>query len=106
MAEYRFERDCRTSSSEVYNILDGETPVGHVDLHYAPTLVHATLCIFESLTQKDIQELIDLIENRNKKHNKLILWLKRKIAIYQDYIVPVVLGFAILILYFLFLNSI
>ncbi len=62
MAEYRFERDCRTSSSEVYNILDGETPVGHVDLHYAPTLVHATLCIFESLTQKDIQELIDLID--------------------------------------------
>ncbi len=52
------------------------------------------------------QELIDLIENRNKKHNKMMLWLARKIAIYQDYLVPVVLGLSILALYYLFLGSV
>ena len=51
------------------------------------------------------QELIELIEHRNQKHNKLILWLKRKIAIYQDYLTPIILGFSILILYYLFVGS-
>ncbi len=62
MAEYKFERDCRTPNSEAYIILDGETTVGHVDIHYTPTLVHATLCVAESLTQVDIRELIDVID--------------------------------------------
>lgn len=62
MADYYFEKDCRTPYSEAYSIMDGETPVGHVDLHYANTVVHATLCVVESLTQDDIQELIDVID--------------------------------------------
>jgi hypothetical protein len=62
MAEYDFERDCRTPNSEAYIILDGESPIGHVDLHYAATVVHATLCVVESLTQENIREIIDVID--------------------------------------------
>ena len=36
--------------------------MGRVDLHYAPTMVHATLCVPESFTHEDIQELIETID--------------------------------------------
>jgi len=48
------------------------------------------------------KELIDLIESRNKPHNKFFLWAWRKIAIYQDYLMPVFLGLTLLLLYTLF----
>ncbi|MFQ5933276.1 MAG: hypothetical protein ACE5KI_01375 [Dehalococcoidia bacterium] len=62
MADYRFERECRTPHSETYTITDDETPVGRVDLHYTHSVVHATLCVLESVTQDGIQELIDTID--------------------------------------------
>ena len=62
MADYYFERDCRTPYSEAYAILETENSVGRVDLHYTPTAVHATLCVLESLTQEDVQELIETID--------------------------------------------
>ena len=64
MAEYRFERECRTPYSEVYHIVsDGDT-VGRVDLHFTVTVVYGTLCVNESLTMESIQELIELIDER------------------------------------------
>ena len=62
MADYYFERECRTPQSEAYNILEGEIAVGRLDLHFAATIVHATLCVNESLTQEQIQELIETID--------------------------------------------
>ena len=63
MAEFDFQRDCRTPYSEAYTILDGETPIGHLDLHFTTTLVHGTLCVVESLTQEDVQELIEFVDD-------------------------------------------
>ncbi len=63
MANYYFERDCRTPNSESYNILSAGQSAGRVDLHYTPSIVHATLCVLESFTQEDIQELIDTIDD-------------------------------------------
>ncbi len=60
---YQFERDCRTPSSESYTILDDDSPIGRLDLHYTPTLVHATLCVAESLTSEQIQDLIEDIDD-------------------------------------------
>ena len=62
MPDYYFERDCRTPYSESYTILQEENSVGRVDLHYTPTIVHGTLCVLESLTQEEIQELIETID--------------------------------------------
>ena len=62
MADYYFERDCRTPNSESYTIMEDERPVGRVELHYTPTIVHGTLCVMESLTQEAIQELIQTID--------------------------------------------
>jgi hypothetical protein len=62
MAEYRFERECRTAHSEAYLIVDGDEQVGKVDIHFTPSIVYATLCIGEKMTQDDIQDLIDTID--------------------------------------------
>lgn len=62
MAEYYFERDCRTPHSESYTILEDEQSVGRVDLHFTSTIVHGTLCVLESLTSAEIQELIETID--------------------------------------------
>ena len=62
MADYYFERECRTPQSEAYNILEGEATIGRVDLHYTSTIVHATLCVGENLTQEMIQDLIETID--------------------------------------------
>ncbi len=55
----RFERECRTPYSEVYTIFDDDAPQGRLDVHYAGTLIHATLCVSERFTQDEIQELIE-----------------------------------------------
>ena len=62
MADYHFERECRTPHSEAYTILDGENPVARIDLHFTPTIVHGTLNVAESVTQQEIQELIEAID--------------------------------------------
>ena len=62
MADYRFERECRTPHSEVYTIFSDDGHVGRVDLHFTSTVVNATLCIVERLTSEDIQDLIEVID--------------------------------------------
>ena len=62
MAPYRFERECRTPHSETYTIIDDESSAGRVDLHFGPSVVHATLCVLENITQEGVQELIDTID--------------------------------------------
>ena len=62
MAEYRFERECRTAHSEAYLIVVGDEQVGKVDIHFTPSIVYATLCIGENITQDGIQDLIDTID--------------------------------------------
>ena len=62
MADYDFERECRTPYSEVYLITSNDERVGRVDLHYTPSIVYATLCVNEKVTADDIQELIDHVD--------------------------------------------
>ena len=62
MADYYFERECRTASSECYTILEGDQPLGRLDLHFTSSVVHATLCVNESLTQEAIRELIEIVD--------------------------------------------
>ena len=62
MADFRFERECRTPFSEAYLIADGEEQVGRVDIHYTASIVYATLSVAENLTTDDIQDLIDAID--------------------------------------------
>jgi hypothetical protein len=62
MADFRFERECRTQFSEAYLISVNEEQVGRVDLHFTSSIVYATLCVNENMTSDDIQDLIDAID--------------------------------------------
>ena len=64
MANFYFERECRTAFSECYTILREEDALGRVDIHFADTVVHATLSIAENLTTEEIQDLVDTIDEQ------------------------------------------
>ena len=62
MPGFYFEREVRTERSECYTILEDDQPIGRVDLHYTAAVVHATLCVAESLTREHIQELVETVD--------------------------------------------
>ena len=61
-ALYRFERECRTPYSEAYTILQDDRLVGRVDLHFTGTVVQGTLALTESLTEEEVEGLIELVD--------------------------------------------
>ena len=64
MTQYHFERECRTPHSEVYIVSDDDDQrLGRVDLHYTPSVVYATLCVGENVTQEGIQDLIEAVDD-------------------------------------------
>ncbi len=62
MADFDLEREVRTASSEVYNILEENRRVGRIDIHFTYNVVHVSLVVDESLTQETIQELVETID--------------------------------------------
>ncbi len=62
MDNFYFERECRTPFSECYTVLEDESAIGRVDIHFANSVIHATLSVSESLTTEGIQDLIDTID--------------------------------------------
>jgi hypothetical protein len=64
MVQFFFEREARTAQSECYTVMTEETAVGRVDIHFADTVVHATLNVAESITTEEIQDLIDIIDEQ------------------------------------------
>ena len=62
MSSFDFERECRTPNSECYTVLQDENAVGRVDIHFADPVVHATLNVSENLTNEEIQDLVDTID--------------------------------------------
>ena len=63
MADYNFERECRTPFSECYTVLDEDRHIGRLDVHFADVIIHATLSVDESLTGDDVHELIDMVDS-------------------------------------------
>lgn len=66
MADYQFERESRTPTSEAYTIEDGSgDAIGRVDLHFTPSsMAHATLCVPVDFDEAEIQDLIAEIDER------------------------------------------
>ena len=62
MEAARFERQVRTESSEIFSVYGGARRVGRVDLHYARFEAHGTLLLEVELTDDEIQQLIDQID--------------------------------------------
>jgi hypothetical protein len=91
MAGYRFERESRTPYSESYTVEEDERVIGRVDLHFTAGVAYATLCVPESLTEDDIQDLIGEIDERlvmtadpYREDFIVTVWAGREAGIYSD----------------------
>lgn len=61
---FHYERESRTPHSECYVIEDEQGRQGRVDLHFAAPLIYATLCVPESWTEEDVQDVIADLDDR------------------------------------------
>src|SRR5437660_2440160 len=62
MEAARFERTVRTEASVGFAIYGGPRRVGRVDLHYGRFEVHGTLLLEVDLTDDELQQIIDQID--------------------------------------------
>src|SRR5512132_539987 len=62
MEASRFERTVRTESSEIFTIYGGARRIGRVDIHYGRFEVHGTLLLEVDLTDDELQQLIDQLD--------------------------------------------
>lgn len=62
MEDIRFDRQFRTPYSESYAIMQGNSRVGSVDIHFTTTTVHGTLILERELEESEIAKLIEQID--------------------------------------------
>ncbi len=91
MPRYQFERQAHTPHSEAFIIRSGEADAGRVDIHYGSEVVSATLCLAESASEDDIQELIGEIDERLvmtaepfRDDFVVTVWLGREAGVYSE----------------------
>lgn len=91
MGVYRFERQIRTLTSEGYQISRDDRQIGRVDLHFASDVVYATLTVEEGLTEDEILELIekideDIVMTADVLRDDFIVtvYQGREVGVYQD----------------------
>jgi len=61
---FHYERESRTPHSECYIVENEAGSRGRIDLHLAAPLIYATLCVPESWSEEDVQDLIADFDDR------------------------------------------
>ena len=91
MPDYHFERECRTAHSECYMIEADDNELGRVDIHYAASVAYATLCVPDSLSEDDIQDLITEVDERLVMSNDpyredfiVTVWAGQETGVYSE----------------------
>ncbi|HLJ69397.1 MAG TPA: hypothetical protein VKX16_18740 [Chloroflexota bacterium] len=57
-----YNRQSRTFSSEQYQLMDGDTQLGHLDLHFGAHEVFGTLVLDRELSEEQSTQLIEQID--------------------------------------------
>ena len=91
MPRYEFEREARTPYSEAFVITAEGNDIGRVDIHYGPDIVNATLCVPDTFSEDDIQDLIGEIDERlvltaepYREDFVVTVWLGRQAGVYSE----------------------
>lgn len=86
-----YHRQSRTSSSEQYQLMDGEQRLGHLDLHFGASEVFGTLVLDRELSEEDTTQLIEQIDedlvlsSEVARQDFLIrLYVGREVGLYSD----------------------
>src|SRR5690349_14408297 len=62
MEDIRFDRQFRTPYSESYSIMQGNSRVGSVDIHFTTSTVHGTLILEREVEEAEVAKLIEQID--------------------------------------------
>jgi hypothetical protein len=88
---FHYERESRTPQSECFLIENEESSMARADLHYTPAVVYGTLCVPESWSEADIQDVIADIDDRIvrtadpfREDFVVTVWAGREIGVYSD----------------------
>ena len=91
MARYQFERETRTPHSESFVIHSDGSEIGRVDIHYGEEIAHATLCVPETFSEDEIQDLIGEVDERLvmtalpfREDFIVTVWLGRQAGVYSE----------------------
>jgi hypothetical protein len=91
MDSLRYDRLCRTASSEAYLLSDGEDPVGRLELHYATPVVYGLLVLESERDEEQLQDLLqqldeDLVWSANVPREDFIVtvYQGREVGVYSD----------------------
>lgn len=60
--DIRYDRLCRTATSEAYLISQQEEPVGRVELHFTTSVVYGLLIVEREMDEEEILELVERID--------------------------------------------
>lgn len=94
-----YHRQSRTSSSEQYQLMDGEERLGHLDLHFGSNEVFATLVLDREISEEDSVQLIEQIDEdlvlsgEVPREDFLVrVYVGREVALYSDELLAEELG--------------
>jgi hypothetical protein len=91
MPRYTFDRETRTPDSESYLVLADDREYGRVDLHFGPDIVNGTLCVPDTISEDDLQDLIGEVDERLvmsadpfREDFVVTVWLGRHGGVYSE----------------------
>ena len=62
MEDIRYDRLCRTATSESYLLSEGEDSIGRVELHFTSNVVYGLVIVEKDLNEEEVGELIERID--------------------------------------------
>ena len=88
---FQHERESRTPYSETYLVENESGSSARADLHYTPAVVFATLCVPESWSEDDIQDVITDLDDRVvrtadpfREDLVVTVWRGTEVGVYSD----------------------
>ena len=91
MPRYQFERETRTPDSESYIVTADDKEFGRVDVHYGADIVNATLCVPDTVSEDDLQDLIGEVDERLvmsahpfREDFVVTVWMGRQAGVYSE----------------------
>ena len=63
MEDIRYDRLCRTPSSEAYLLSQQDEPIGRVELHFTSNVVYGLVILERELPEEEVLDLIERIDD-------------------------------------------
>jgi hypothetical protein len=89
--DIRYDRLCRTSSSEAYLLSQQEEPIGRIELHFTTNVVYGLLVIEREMPEEELLDLVekideDLVWSADLPRDDFVVtvYQGREIGVYSD----------------------